>query len=132
MRGNSIPVLLVVLAAVAAVMGGMVSGCGGGGGGPSGSVEGRVVDKETGLGISGAVVRIGNKSDRTDIDGQYRVSGVSLGLQPVFVTPPPGLIVPDPDPSDPQIGDVNVLQDTTIQLRDIIAVVQQEEPPPPM
>ncbi len=130
MRGNSIPVRLVVLAAVAAVMGGMVSGCGGGGGGPSGSVEGRVVDKETGLGISGAVVRIGSKSDRTDIDGQYRVGGVSLGLQPVFVTPPPGFVVPDPDPSDPQIGDVNVAQGTNF-LPDIIAVLQHEEPPPP-
>ena len=129
MRSHSIPVRLVVLAAVAAVIGGILAGCGGGGG-PSGSVQGRVVDKETGLGISDVVVRVGTKSARTDINGQYTVGGVRLGLQPVFVTPPAGFIVPDPDPSNPQIGDVNVVQGTTVLL-DIIAVVQQEEPPPP-
>jgi hypothetical protein len=79
--------------------------------------------------VSDTVVTVGGRSATSDIDGLFSVGGIALGLQPVFVAPPPPWVAPDPDPSDPQIGDVNVVQGTT-QLGNILVVIQGPPAPP--
>ena len=121
---------MATLALVAALLSGLVCGCGGGGGGPTGNVSGRVADEATNLGISDTVVTVGTRTATTDINGLFTVSGISLGAQSLFVSPPPPWIAPDPNPGDgPRIGVINVVAGTT-QVGDIIVVIQSPPNPP--
>ncbi len=109
MRMNGTHARLAALALVAALISGLVMSCGGGGGEGGATVTGRVVAEGSGLGVGPTQVTVGTRTATSDATGIFSVGGVALGPQPIFVVPPAPWVAPDPDPSDPQIGNIIVV-----------------------
>lgn len=129
MTMNGTHARLAVLALAAALMSGVVMSCGGGGGDGGATVAGRIVAEGTGLGVGPTQVTVGARTATSDAAGNFSVGGVALGLQALFVVPPAPWVAPDPDPSDPQIGNVNVAAGTN-QIGNIIVVIPTPPPTP--